>query len=660
MPYLPSLTILALSLASPQDEPQGSAGKNPQLDARESFLVSQIDAQRAGKHLRELTQEPHIAGSEADYRSALYVQGVLEEAGFEVELSEYHVLLSLPESISLAMTAPEKRSLNLSEQPSSLDEDSSDAGASPGFNAYSASAEVESEVVYAHYGQPEDFDWLASQGVDVAGKICLIRYGKIFRGLKVHNAEARGAAGVLLYSDPDDDGYRKGSTWPEGPWRPRSGLQRGSILYLSHLAGDPLTPGRPAHVDAERMQREDCSWLPQIPCIPISWGTAEPILAGMRGKNVPQNWQGGCPTTYFTGPGPSRVKMAVKMQEEIKPIWNVIGRLRSESSSERFVMVGNHRDAWVHGAIDPNSGSAVSLEAMRALGALVKSGWQPPYEIRYGSWDGEEFGLIGSTEWCEDHASEIQANCLAYFNCDAAVSGDRFAASATPDLVRMLAEAAARTEAHDGKGRLLTRWAHGGSRPPVGNLGSGSDYTAFLCHLGVPCLDFGSRGGHGVYHSLFDSAYTMEQYIDPGYRVHASMARFLAILTYRFANSEELPLDIAAWGPWLHSALESLRDLQDRDRELLLAGIAAFAAASEKGPSAAQALSLHAAFLHPEGIASRPWFRNLLVAPGLDLGYGAVTLPGLREAIESEDLRAIEHERDRLLAALARATELLR
>jgi N-acetylated-alpha-linked acidic dipeptidase len=636
--------------------------KRPDLTADEELLVRTVTPAMARRHLKALTEHPHLAGTPGDWATAMYVKKVLDEAGFETDIEEYHVLLPSPVSVSLELTKPVRVPLDLREQPFPWKDDS--LAKHPSFltfNGYSPSGTVEAEVVYAQYGRSEDFDWLESKGVSIKGKICLIRYGKIFRGLKVREADKRGAAGVLLYSEPDDDGYRKGDVYPNGPYRPKTGVQRGSIMYISELVGDPLTPGRPATKDAVRLKREECTWLPKIPCMPISWGNALRILEHVKGHNVPKDWQGGCPTTYHTGPGPVQVKMKVVMDEKVQPIWNVIGRLRTKKTTDKYVLIGNHRDGWVYGAIDPNTGSAVTLEAMRALGELVKKGWHPRVEVRYASWDGEEQGLIGSVEHAEDHREDLQANCLAYFNCDAAVSGGRFSAKSTPELVGVLAYAAARTMAHDGKGRILTRWARGGTRPPVGNLGSGSDYTAFLCHLGIPAFDFGSKGGHGVYHSMFDNFETVSKYLDPGFKIHASVARFLAIATHHFASAAVPPIDLAAIAPYLKSCAGTLRDLPEHRREALLAAIDAFAEVALAHPaSEAKMIAMHHAFLDPEGLQNRPWYRNLIVAPGRDLGYGATVMPGIAEALADQDAVRAEHELRRMIGCIEKATAIMK
>ena len=635
--------------------------KRPELSGAERFLHDHVEPAVASKHLRLLTRAPHRAGTAQDRRTAEYVADTLRAAGFQAALEEYHVLVPQPRKIEVHLRGPKHEELDLLEKPRAgvVYRDPDDLNAAMSYLGYSASGTVLGPIVYAHYGREEDFEWLEAQGVKIAGSICLIRFGKTFRGLKLLEAEKRKAKGVLLYSDPDDDGYRKGDPIPKGPYRPSWGVQRGSVMYISKLVGDPLTPGWPAKKDARRLSREECSWLPKIPAVPISWGNAARIFEHLDGHNVSKNWQGGCPHTYHTGPGPIQVKMVVEMEEKVRPVWNVIGRLRTKNTSKRYVMVGNHRDGWVHGAIDPNSGSAVSLCAMQALGALVKQGWEPRLEIRYASWDAEEQGLIGSVEHCEEHKQDIQANCLAYFNCDSAVSGKKFKASTTPDLVSVLAYAAARTTAHDKKGRLLTRWARGGKRPPVGTLGSGSDYTAFLCHLGIPCLDFSSSGGHGVYHSIHDTYWTVSTHIDPGFEIHASVARFLAIATHHFASAEVPPIDVNALAPHLLSSVRSVTGITEQQKERLVQATEALRAAAKDGADEEQMVRLHKAFLCEEGLVGRRWYKNLMVAPAVKLGYGAAVLPGIRDALAADDPERVEAEVQRLTEAIQQATRIL-
>ncbi|MHC4814678.1 MAG: M28 family peptidase [Planctomycetota bacterium] len=661
-PLIPAALLIALLLPWGLGAQESkSSRRRPPLSDQEQFLVDQVRPDTAKGHMRQLTKSPHRAGTLADRRTADYVAAILTAAGFAVAIEEYHVLLSEPRRIEVHLRGPQQEQLDLLEKPRAgvAYRDPEDANAVMAYLGYSASGTVQGPIVYAHYGREEDFEWLEAQGVEIAGSICLIRFGKTFRGLKVLEAEKRKAKGVLLYSDPDDDGYRRGDAIPKGPWRPSWGVERGSLMYISKLVGDPLTPGWPAKKDARRLSREQCTWLPKIPAVPISWGNAARIFAHLSGHNVPKPWQGGCPHTYHTGRGPIQVKLVVSMAEHVRPVWNVIGRLRTKSTSKRYLLIGNHRDSWVHGAIDPNSGTTVSLCAMQALGALVKQGWQPRLEIRFASWDAEEQGLIGSTEHAEEHRRDLQENCLAYFNCDAAVSGGKFKAAATPDLVNVLAYAAARTTAHDKKGRLLTRWAHGGKRPPVGTLGSGSDYTAFLCHLGISCMDFGSGGGHGVYHSIHDNYWAVSKFIDPGFEIHASVARFMAIAVHHFVSARVPPIDVEALAPHLKSSIRTLSGITEQQKERLEQAIESLRTASKGGASEEQMIRMHQAFLDAAGLFGREWYKNLTVAPGLKLGYGAVVLPGITEALAADDQERVEIEVQRLTDAIGRATAIL-
>ena len=657
---------------SAQTETDGATTRrrHPDLDAIERAISDGVSATAIREHLRRLTARPHVSGSDAARTNAVYVRDRLRAFGFEATIETYYAYLPYPERLELALTAPHALTLDVDDAATAaqalegepVDPDRTDS-AIPPYNAYSASATVEGPVVYAHRGRAQDFEWLAEHGVDVRGALCLIRYGGSFRGIKVREAARRGAAGVLLYSDPQDDGAAVGAPHPDGPFRPDTAVQRGSILDLAMLCGDPLTPGAPATQDQERLDPAACPWLPTIPCLPISARNAARLLGPLDGPETPEAWHGACleGTPYRCGTGAVRARLTVELDDGIRPVHNVIGRLRTEDTPPHYLLVGGHRDAWVHGAIDPCSGTALALEAMRVLGELVHSGaFRPRVEIRFASWDGEEFGLIGSTEWCEDHAEEIQRHCLGYVNCDSAVSGDRFSAAATPEFVALLGEVAARVVPHDGKGRLLTRWAHGGSRPPVGELGSGSDFTAFVCRLGVPSCDFGSRGRHGVYHSRHDTFFTMERFLDPDFAIHASMARFVGMLAYRFTRSERVPLRPSALGPWLEAAARPLFDALPATRaERLRAALDALAIQApddHDGVEVARAVALHEAVLDPAGIPGRPWFRNLFVAPGIDLGYGAVRLPALREALAAGSPEAVSRAADALVARIEALT----
>src|SRR6266436_3204425 len=407
-------------------------------------------------------------------------------------------------------------------------------------------------------------------GIDPRGKIALVRYGQNFRGVKSYVAEENGAAGVIIYSDPIDDGYFKGDKYPVGPWRPDSAVQRGSVQYLFKYPGDPTTPGFASTMslpDSKRLTPDKITDLPKLPTTPISYADASPILEHLAGPETPREWQGGLPFTYHTGPGPVRVRMNLKQDYAYRTIWDVIGIVPGTDLSEQWVLGGNHRDAWAYGAVDPNSGTAAMLEAVHGIGELLKSGWKPKRTVIFGSWDGEEQGLIGSTEWGEQHSSDL-ANAPAYFNMDVAVSGAKFGGSSVPSLKQFLRDvtkvvpspkggmlydewrkanqpgaenAQAPTEAIGDTGRLPA--AQGKSDVPVGDLGSGSDYTVFLQHLGVPSTDVSSTGSYGVYHSVFDNFAWFKKFGDPDFTYEQEMARVYGIEAIRMADADVLPYD---------------------------------------------------------------------------------------------------------------------
>ncbi|MGH9791080.1 MAG: M28 family peptidase, partial [Candidatus Acidiferrales bacterium] len=396
----------------------------------------------AEKHLRFLTAEPHLAGTPGSKRVAEYVRDQLRSYGFEAELVRYDVWLPHPKEVKLELVAPERIELARPEEAIEGDPSSEDVRAVMGYNGYAPSAEVIAPVVYANYGLPEDYERLRDAGVSVKGKLVLVRYGRTFRGVKTYVAEENKAAGVIIFSDPADDGYVVGDPYPRGPWRPMSGIQRGSVYYGFLTPGDPLTPGVAATADAPRLEPREARTLPQIPTMPISARDAEEILKRMNGPRVPRSWQGGLPFTYHMGGGNTvRVRMKLDMDYQQRAIWNAVGKLRGTNADE-WVVAGNHHDAWVFGAVDPSSGTAAVLEMARSLGALVKAGWKPRRSIVVCAWDAEEFGLIGSTEWVEHRVEELRQKAVAYVNVDAAVSGDRFGASGTPSLKGLLREVA--------------------------------------------------------------------------------------------------------------------------------------------------------------------------------------------------------------------------
>jgi N-acetylated-alpha-linked acidic dipeptidase len=662
---------------------------------------------RAEATVRHLTEEPHVAGTEASRRVAEYLRDEYRSAGLEAEIVAYRVLLSYPGEILLERTTPSSARLARPEEPVAGDPSTADLRAVPGYVAYSPSGEVKAQVVYANYGLPEDFQRLVELGIDVRGKIVLIRYGQCFRGVKVRLAEREGAAAVLLYSDPADDGFRQGDPYPQGPWRPESGIERGSAQYTFLYPGDPGTPAgtsagtAPAGDAGRKAESRAALSLPRIPALPISWRDAAELMAYLRGPKAPRDWQGGMPVQYHVGPGPTEARLKLAMQLETRTIYDVIARLPGETAD--WVLAGNHHDAWVFGAADPGSGTAVLLEVARSLGALKRAGWTPRRSIIFCSWDAEEFGLLGSTAWVEQHQQELERHGVAYLNMDIAVLGERFGGSATPSLRDLVREAARDTpDPRTGKS-VYEKWRerteqfvplHGkgsgqpaAERPlPMSAMGSGSDYSAFYQHAGIPSMDISSTGEYGVYHSIYDDFNWMKKFGDPDFSYHVMMARIAGRIVMRLADADVPGFDYSEYAAEVNRLLGDLRvvarEAGARDPHVLdLRGVEAAAAsfqlrareeeeairamlANSPDPARAAAVTralveVETSLLSPQGLTGRPWFRHTFSAPGVNMGYAAVAFPGVRDAIERRDWPAARHEAEMLKEALERAAERL-
>jgi N-acetylated-alpha-linked acidic dipeptidase len=668
----------------------------------EKKFMAVPDPKLAEEHLRILTEAPHIAGSPEDKATAEYVAKKFREAGLDTEIVEYKVWLNYPAEIRVDLTVPDGVEMH-GPRPEHVDGDpfQDDPRIVNAFNGMSPSGDAEADVVYANYGSPADFDKLKEMGVDVRGKIVVVRYGENFRGVKAFVAQERGAAGVVIYSDPKDDGYYRGDAYPKGPWRPASGVQRGSIGYMFQFPGDPTTPGvasTPALPDSKRVSPAASEQLPKIPVTPLSYADASPILEHLGGPPSPREWQGALPFTYHVGPGPAKVKMHLKQDYQLRTIWDVIGKVRGTSSPGEWVVAGNHRDAWVYGAVDPNSGTAAMLETVHGLGELLKAGWKPKRTIVIGSWDAEEEGLIGSTEWGEDHAQDL-GNAAAYFNMDVAVSGKKFGASGVPSLKEFIREIAKSVPSPQG-GTVYDTWKKTSQanaekrsqetstfRPPpaamqgdvaVGDLGSGSDYTVFLQHLGVPSSDISSTGDYGVYHSAFDNFNWFKKFGDPDFLYEQQMARIFGLEVLRMSSADVLPYDYENYGkeilvyldaaknkskerfgdkaPDFSPALEGARRLQEVGAKMLQK--------QRKIPVVpdrmnAKLREAERALLIPEGLPNRPWYHHAIYAPGQYTGYAAVVIPGVNEAIDRGDLRRTEQQIAALAAALNRSVLVL-
>lgn len=724
-----SLAASAIALASPpatspsptalQESGQArmrgfSARSAADQRAIEAKVLEIPKAEQCRQFLRVLTEDPHPAGSEQGKVLADYVRSRLLEYGFNAELVSYEVLLNTPKKIEVTMVEPQEVKAKLKEAGHAWDKDSFTNAALPHFHGYSPSGTVTADLVYANYGMPEDYERLRELGVDVREKVVIVRYGKCYRGVKVREAEERRAKAVIIYSDPADDGYVKGDVFPRGPWRPESAVQRGSVGYMFIAPGDPLSPGWHSSKGSRRIEQAAVTGvgtpgavLPGIPSVPLSYEDAKPLLESLSGANVPEGWQGGLPFAYHTGPGPARVRVQVEVEWENKLIHNVIARWTGTQNPDEWIVVGNHRDAWVHGAVDPNSGTASLLEAARALGKLKDQGFRPKRSIVFCSWDAEEYGLVGSTEWCEELAAELGKKAVAYVNVDSGVSGANFYASAAPSLARIVREVTSAVEAPRERRSVLDVWSErdrarkapaepgyaggDGEAPRVSDLGSGSDYTAFQHHLGIPSIDLGFGGPYGVYHSVLDDFFWMERFGDPGFESHRALARVLSVLLLRFSQADLLPIRPSATGAAILGHLDDLlrKDAQarpaEKPNEERRKAVDDLKAAAQRLISAANAMesdaerALEAAdtgvldsvnsrllrfereLLSKEGLLGRPFYRHLYAAPGLHAGYAALMLPGLHESLfeAPRDEAKFLAEARRLTERVAAAAELL-
>ena len=658
----------------------------------EKFLAVP-DAKLAGEELKTLTAEPHLASTPEDHKTAEFVAQKFRAAGLDTEIVPYRVLMNQPKTVKveafgsdgkLLMTGPHRE--HVSGDPF----DDNTRVVMP-FNGSSGSGDVTGDVVYANYGRLEDFDQLAADHIDLHGKIVITRYGANFRGVKVYIAEQRGAAGVLIYSDPQDDGYFKGDAYPQGPWRPESGVQRGSVQYLFKYPGDPETPGvasTPELPDSSRINPEGNQ--PHIISIPISYEDAAPMLQALKGPGVPQGWQGALPFRYHVG-GQGTVKAHLVSDQDYqrRTIWDVVGKVKGTDSSDDEVVVGNHRDAWVYGAVDPNSGTAALLEAVHGVGALIKEGWKPKRTIVFCSWDAEEEGLIGSTEWVEQHAQALD-HAVAYFNVDVAVSGPNFSAAAVPSLKQFVREIARSVPSPAG-GTVYEVWKnehsegneHRPSNAPsdgdarVGDLGSGSDFTPFLQHVGVPSTDIGSGGPYGVYHSVFDNYAWFTMNADPHFVYLQQMARVLGLEAVRMADTDVLPYDYVPYARDITSYIETQKKkageekLGSIDFGPALAAAGRFAAAAEHATeveksSGADTGQINKALRQTEadlvssaGLPNRPWYKHVIYAPGEYTGYAAVVIPGVTEAVQAKNAERAGQQLGVLTEALDRAAHTL-
>ncbi len=647
---------------------------------------------------RELTREPHPAGTARNNYLARWLAAQWRAQGLEdVVIHRYDVLGSVPLETSLEMVAPVHYKASLREAPYDVDPDTKNPRVRSAYASMSSSGDVTAPLVYAHSGNPEDYELLKKNGIDVRGKVVLVRYSNpySYRGFKAYTAQQLGVAALLIYSDPQEDGFKKGKVFPDGPWGPETHIQRGAITFDFIVPGDPLTPGWASVPGAKRIPRKDARSLPHVVAMPLSWHDAKPLLEQLDGPEAPSDWQGGLGFPYHLGGGRVKVHVKVRMQNAIQPYYVVEGRIRGSEIPDEWVVLGNHRDAWEFGGVDPSSGTAAMLEMTRAFGQLKKQGVRPRRTLMFCSWDGEEVGLTGSTEWGEQFADELQQKAIAYLNVDEATSGADLDVDAVASLAPMMLDLSRDfTDPATGK-PLHDAWTSAVKRAreeekdatPVNDdtlvntrIGSGSDHTVFLNHLGLPVIGLGFVGPYGVYHSMYDDFYWMNHFGDPGYRYHVLMAQLWGTTALRLADADVYPMDFAVYGDNLRQFVEELKKKNpDADDQLkldrLLAEIKEFTKAGEHVNSAMkEALAsakpalrdpevnrglreVEANWLIREGIPGRPWFKHTLYAARYT--YAHLELPGVTEAVEKKDWETAREELKLLESAVARNTELL-
>ena len=645
---------------------------------------------------REFTLTPHPAGTVHDKEVADYIAKTWREQGLEdVVIRQYDVLGSLPKEVVVEMTAPIAYKATLREAPYDADPDTKNPEVRGAWTSMSASGEVTAPLVYAHSGNPADYEVLKQHGIDVKGKIVLVRYSNpySYRGFKALTAQRMGAAGMLVYSDPAEDGYKKGKVYPEGPWGPETHIQRGAITYDFIVPGDPLTPGWASVPGAKRIAKNEAQSLPKIMAVPLSWHDAKPLLEQMGGPEAPKDWQGGLPLRYRLG-GEGQVHLKVAMDDSIAPYYVVEGRIKGSDFPDEWVVLGNHHDAWEYGGVDPSSGTASMMEMTRSFGALLKQKQRPKRTLVFCSWDGEEVGLTGSTEWGEQFENELKQKAVAYLNVDSSTSGADFHGSAVASLIpemlelsRDFKDPATGLSLRDAWKKTVAREHKENDKPPIKDdaeivdvrIGSGSDHTVFLNHDGVPVVELQFDGPYGVYHSMYDDFYWMNHFGDPGYRYHALMSELWGTLALRLADADVLPFDFSSYAgkirEFVHEVQEKPDAAQNVDFTELLKAIDRFENAGRDwntmttkrltgaGDPARIDYLNHAIlqvernWLDPDGIPGRPWFKHTLYAARYT--YAHLELPGLTEAVEAKDWARAKEQAGILVREVGRNTELL-
>lgn len=709
------LVFCAITIAGPvvADDLLGfdtdSSAAQRQLESR---FVANLSAADQQEWMKRLAAKPHHVGSKAGKENAEYIASLFRSWGYDVELAEYEILLPTPETRELELIAPTRFTAGLTEDSLSADPSTSVRDELlPPYNAFSIDGDVEGELVFVNYGIPEDYELLERQGIDVKGKIAIAKYGRSWRGIKPKLAAEKGAIATIIYSDPADDGYAQGDVYPNGPYKHESGVQRGSVMDMPTYPGDVLTPGRGATANAERLPVAEATTLTRIPVLPISQRDALPLLAAMGGEAVPVEWRGALPITYHFGPGPARVRMKLKFNWDTVTAYNVIARLKGSSLPDQWVIRGNHHDGWNHGAADPVSGMVALLSEAKSLGQLAKQGARPARTVVYAAWDAEEPGLIGSTEWAEHHAADLKEHAVAYLNTDGNSRGfiniggshtlerffDGVAADVTDPQTGATVKARRKAAMAVNAGNDKERAEAARDTLRIYPMGSGSDYTPFLQHLGIASanIGFGGEGSDGSYHTLYDTERHFTTWRDPGLKYGVALSEVAGRATLRLANAPLLPFEFKGFADNVATYVEEIEKLADdmraeteRRNKYIADGLYKLALDPSKalGPppveaevpyfnlaplqnalknlqDAASAYSGAVAtggkpsrtvnellytserlLTRDAGLRGRPWYRHHIYAPGFYTGYGVKTLPGVREAIEQREYAVVNRE----------------
>lgn len=648
----------------------------------EEMLIGSVRRDRLRSFHEGLASEPSPAGTEGDLRKIRWLAKAFGEMGLEVEEHWIDVYLARPVTGEVEIvhdgTGEVSVELSVKEGPVEGDPYLEDEGLEIGWNAYSGSGEVVAGVVYANHGRRQDFEALREMGVDVRGKIVIARYGGNYRGYKAKFAEEYGAAGLIMYTDPKDSGYVRGLMYPDGGWATPESIERGSVKTLGFV-GDPLTPGVAATVGAEveRLDPEELA-LARIPVQPIGWGAAREILSRMDGRVVPEAWQGGLGFNYRVEGGEAlRVRLKVEQDRRIMRTANVVAKLPGAKYPDEWVIVGSHHDAWTHGAGDPNAGTMIVLELARMFSERVRSGQPVQRSVLFACWGAEEYGIIGSTEWVEEHAEHLGAHAVAYLNLDMAAMGPNFRASASPSLRALILEASkVVASAADPERTVYEVWSEqSGGIPGVRVLGGGSDHVPFLMHAGIPSMAMGGGGSSGVsYHSAYDNLHWYWKVVGDDYAPAEMIARVAGVVLSRLANADALPLETVAYAESVQEQLRSLAKLA-AERGLSLDADALSGVLEDLGTAHAAFLAreindevmktpaligAERAWVEGSEPAERPWYRNRFIASDRDSGYASWVLPQLRGAIESEDQTLLDEELNELRAVLERMVRVLR